>query len=449
MKFKKYPKYKDSGIEWIGEIPEDWEKIPLRYVLEQGKTGIKIGPFGSALKLDSMVESGYKVYGQENVIKSNFDLGLRFIDETKFTEMIGYELLEGDVIVTMMGTTGLSKVVPKNAKKGIMDSHLVRIRVNKEICDNNFLSFLINSGNYLKIQMKLASKGSIMEGLNSSILKSILLFLPKEVEEQKQIREFLQKQIGKIDSDIEKNQKLIELLKEKRQSTINQAVTKGLDPTVPMKDSGIEWIGEIPEHWKIERVKFHTKINHKTLDENTEPESMIHYIDISSVNSNGNISSPEQMNFNDAPSRARRILTEGDCIVSTVRTYLRAIAYISSVTNKLICSTGFAVLSPNSNLDSKFLFYQIRNEGFIENIMANSVGVTYPAINSSLLGTFPVIIVPKIEQKQIAEFLDKETTKIDSLITKTESQIEKLEEFRQSLITSAVTGKIDVRGIAA
>ena len=114
---KQYTKMKDSQVEWIGDVPDGWRKIKLKHVLKQGKFGIKIGPFGSSLKLDFMVNSGYKVFGQENVIKSNFDLGRRFIDTAKFSEMKIYELLEGDIIVTMMGTIGLSKTIPTTHPK--------------------------------------------------------------------------------------------------------------------------------------------------------------------------------------------------------------------------------------------------------------------------------------------------------------------------------------------
>ncbi len=219
---------KDSEMEWVGKIPKHWRNIPLRHSLEDGKVGIKIGPFGSSLKLNLMAESGYKVYGQENVIESNFEVGHRFIGEQKFSEMKGYELLTGDVIVTMMGTTGLSKVIPPNIKHGIMDSHLVRVRVNKEICNNYFLAFLINSASYVKTQMKLASKGSIMEGLNSSILKSIKLFLPK-IDEQKQILNYLDNQTSKIDLVISKAEYQIEKLQEFRQSLISSATTGKID----------------------------------------------------------------------------------------------------------------------------------------------------------------------------------------------------------------------------
>jgi len=114
---KRYPKYIDSGVEWIGEIPEKWELIPLKHLLRSGKEGIKIGPFGSSLKLEIMKPDGYKVYGQENIIKNDFTIGKRYIDESKFKELIIYEINPGDIVITMMGTTGKAKVVPHGIKK--------------------------------------------------------------------------------------------------------------------------------------------------------------------------------------------------------------------------------------------------------------------------------------------------------------------------------------------
>ena len=217
-----------------------------------------------------------------------------------------------------------------------------------------------------------------------------------------------------------------------------------------MKDSGIEWIGEIPEHWEVEPLKFHVRINQRKLDENTEDELEISYIDVGSVHAGGKIDEPEVMKFVNAPSRARRIIKKNDTILSTVRTYLKAIAFVDEKNDGRICSTGFAVISPKNNLEPKFLHYLLSSESYIDHVMANSVGVTYPAINSSDLGRFPCIKPPLKEAEKICKFLFDETTQFDDLISKSQSQVNFLQEKRQTLITSAVTGKIDVRnGVAA
>jgi len=207
-----------------------------------------------------------------------------------------------------------------------------------------------------------------------------------------------------------------------------------------MKPSGIDWIGNIPNEWKIEPLKFHAKINGKTLDEKTDPDLDISYIDIGSVHSNGKIDEPEQLIFEDAPSRARRIVHENDTIISTVRTYLKAISFIDKTKDQHICSTGFAVITPLDTFYPKFLYWLLSSIRYVETIVANSVGVTYPAINSSKLGRFPCILPSTIdEQKLISKFLDGEISKIDYDITNNKKLIELLKEKIKAVIHQAVT----------
>lgn len=218
---------KYSGFDWLGEIPSHWEVLPLKYLLRDGNDGIKIGPFGSSLKLEIIKAEGYKVYGQGNVINDDFILGNRYIDENKFFEMCVYELFPGDVVITMMGTTGKSKVVPEGIKRGIIDSHLIRIRVNPLTCAE-FISWLINDSHYISTQVKMNGKGSIMEGLNSLIVKSLIIALPP-LSEQKMIIHRLNQESTNVDKAIQKLQVEIELLQEYRTATIFNAVTGKID----------------------------------------------------------------------------------------------------------------------------------------------------------------------------------------------------------------------------
>jgi type I restriction enzyme S subunit len=245
---------------------------------------------------------------------------------------------------------------------------------------------------------------------------------------------------------VEKKQQFIELLEERRSALISHAVTKGLDPDVPMKDSGIEWIGEIPEHWDTKRLKYTVSMNPNILSERTDPEYIFRYIDIGNVGLGKLLDTPTEMKFKDAPSRARKIVQKNDIIISTVRTYLKAILHIVDSQPNLIASTGFAVLRPLSFVDYKYLYYSIRSNHFIYSVMLNSEGVSYPAINSTTLGNLPICYPYIQEQQAIADYLDRETSQIDTLIEKTEQSIEYLKEYRTALISSAVTGKIDVRG---
>uniref|UniRef100_UPI00258D717D restriction endonuclease subunit S n=1 Tax=uncultured Acinetobacter sp. TaxID=165433 RepID=UPI00258D717D len=205
------------------------------------------------------------------------------------------------------------------------------------------------------------------------------------------------------------------------------------------KDSGVEWLGEIPKHWDSKSLKYLCTYNDEVLPETMFKEAEIQYIDIGSVSAVDGISHIETMIFKDAPSRARRIVKDGDVIVSTVRTYLEAIAPIDNPPENLIVSTGFAVIRPNQYLYKGFAAYCLRAKGFIKEVVARSVGVSYPAINSSELVNITIPSIEFSEQIRIANFLDHETAKIDTLIAKQEKLIELLKEKRQAVISHAVT----------
>jgi len=204
-------------------------------------------------------------------------------------------------------------------------------------------------------------------------------------------------------------------------------------------DRVVPWINQCSPEWPLRPLKYAAKINSRALGENTASDFEINYIDISSVDSNGRQIPAETMTFSVAPSRARRIVASGDVIISTVRTYLKAISYIENGNDNLICSTGFAVITPSPQVHPKFLFYWVRSEWFVNEIVARSVGISYPAINAIEIGNLPFPAIPVEEQQAIADFLDHETTRIDELITRKQRLVELLQEQRTALITHAVT----------
>jgi type I restriction enzyme S subunit len=211
------------------------------------------------------------------------------------------------------------------------------------------------------------------------------------------------------------------------------------------KGSGIEWLGEIPEHWEAKRLKYLSSVNDDVLPETTDSDFELLYVDISSVDADKGITTKEPMTFESAPSRARRKVHHGDVIVSTVRTYLRAIAPVVNPEQNLIVSTGFAIVRPKNEMDSQFAAYALRAPYFVDAVVANSVGVSYPAINASEMMCLTIVIPSLHEQRAIAAFLDRETALIDALINKINKSTGMLREYRTALITAAVTGKIDVR----
>jgi len=208
------------------------------------------------------------------------------------------------------------------------------------------------------------------------------------------------------------------------------------------RESGVEWLGRVPSHWETKPLKAVTSCNDEVLTEATPPDYEIEYVEISDVQAGRGIKASTSYSFSDAPSRARRKLRDGDVLVSTVRTYLRAIAQVREPAENLIASTGFAVLRPQ-RAHSDFIGYAVQAEETINEIIARSVGVSYPAINASDLVRIAIAVPPVTEQRSIAAFLDRETAKIDALVEAQERLIALLKEKRQAVISHAVTKGLD------
>ncbi|MEW6120139.1 MAG: restriction endonuclease subunit S [Pseudomonadota bacterium] len=198
------------------------------------------------------------------------------------------------------------------------------------------------------------------------------------------------------------------------------------------------WLGEIPANWSVKRLKYVSSINDEALPETTDPEYELLYVDIGSVDATEGIQKKEPIIFENAPSRARRIVRDGDTIVSTVRTYLRAVAPIEQPEENLVVSTGFAVVRPRGAAP-KFLAHCLRSSYFIETVVSRSVGVSYPATNPTDVSCIEVPLPPLEEQQAIVRFLDAKTAQIDTLVAKKRQLIDKLKEKRSALIARTVT----------
>nr|WP_299379649.1 restriction endonuclease subunit S [uncultured Halomonas sp.] len=205
------------------------------------------------------------------------------------------------------------------------------------------------------------------------------------------------------------------------------------------KPAGIDWIEQIPSDWQVLRIQDFSTFNDEVVNERSYRNRKILYVDISGVDAISNTYSFEEQEFSEAPSRARRLAKAGDTVFSTVRPYLKAVATISTPEDYLVFSTGFAVIRPRENADSRFVGYVLRNERFIDEVTAHSVGASYPAINAPDLVKLHVPFPQLHEQRAIAAFLDDKCAKIDKAVRIKEKQIKLLTERRQILIQQAVT----------
>lgn len=219
-------KHKNIENKWIHSLPEKWEFKKIKYILDL-EDGIKVGPFGSALSGKVQYEeSDIKIYGQWNVIAGSFEIDRNFIEGKHFNSLKQYEVIPGDVLVSMMGTIGKCLTVPTCIKKGIMDSHIIKIRLNKKIFDSKYFEFVYDKDNseFVFEQLNYLKKGSIMDGLNSTILKEIFVPIPP-IDEQKEISNFLCDKCSKIDELINLKSSKIRKLKEYKKSLIYECVT--------------------------------------------------------------------------------------------------------------------------------------------------------------------------------------------------------------------------------
>lgn len=426
-----YPSYRLSDISWLGQVPEHWSicrgKILFVTIDERSVAG---------------KEELLTVSAQYGVIPRSAANVTMF----KAESYVGYKLCwPGDLVINSLWAWAQGLGVSQY--HGIVSSVYGVYRPLSRVTPR-FIHLLVRSIPF-QWELQVRSKGIWLSRLQLSddgFLRAPFPLPP--LAEQIGIVKYLDYVDVRIRQYINAERRLIGLLEEEKQVIVNQAVTRGLDPNVQFKPSSVEWLGDVPDHWEVCKLKHKVEMNNSTLPETTDPYFEFSYIDIGSVESGSLSEQPQKLLFHMAPSRARRIVENGDTIVSTVRTYLKATWFAENISN-IICSTGFAVLTPGRDLSPKFVSYVTQSNAFTDQVMADSVGVAYPAISDTRLGSIVFCIPPLDEQAPIVEHLDKITVDIDAAIARARKQIELLQEYRTRLIADVVTGKLDVREAVA
>ena len=404
---QRYDTYKDSGVQWLGDIPGHWGCVPLKYFIETKS--------GTAINVKELDDKGtYPVYGGGSQIG--------FCNK--------YNCEETEIIVGRVGAKCGCVTFP-NKKVWATDNALI-IKTNLY---PRFTAFVLVAADLNRLNA--ANAQPLITGTK---IKHVRIALPP-LSEQRSIVSFLDAKCGKIDEWVTKKQKEVENLQELKQRVIADAVTRGLNPHVKMKATNILWIKEIPEHWEIKRLKYLVSCNDESLTNTENPNLEINYVEIGDVNDINGIAHITKYRFEDAPSRARRKTRKDDVIVSTVRTYLKAIAKVPD--NGIIVSTGFAVLRA-IDVNSSYLAFCCISSNFIDSVVALSKGISYPAITASELLNLFIPVPPLSEQKQIVSYLDTKCSKIEKLIANINKEIERIKEYKQRLISDVVTGQIKV-----
>ena len=426
---------KESGIDWIGQIPEEWEVSKLeQYVDIFGRIGFR------GYTTNDIVNEGEGAisYSPSNIIDySVIDNNNTYISWSKYDESPEIQIKTGDVLYVKTGSSyGKTGIVNKLSNKATINPQLVVLKPKKNT-DSRLINYFLNSS-VGKEQSELIVGGSTIPTITQESIKK-MIFPKMSFEEQQKIADFLDKKTAQLDKAKALLEEQIQKLKDYRASLIYETVTKGLDKTVPMKDSGIDWIGQVPEGCGVKPLKYLASYDDETLTQSEiNSNQKINYVDIGAVEFTKGINGYQELLMSEAPSRARKIAKKGDTIISTVRTYLKAIAYLN---DDYIVSTGFCVVRPKK-VNSKYLNYTIMSDSFTGPVSKYAWGVSYPAISSSQLVNIPIPFPESIEEQlSIVDYLDHKMLQINQLIDIKQEQIDNINKQRQTLIYDYVTGK--------
>ncbi len=433
-KWKPYFAYKDSDVEWLGKIPEHWEVRRSDGFLEERREGF-----------DPKTMEGIKV----------FYYSIPLIMESGDGQLTDGSEIDSNKLLLQGGELLISKLNPRKSRVLVAKQHLelticssefVVLRLRNNDISIRFALYLYSSEyvrQFLSAQVESATRSH--QRVNVSAIAKMWTCLPP-LPEQRTIVAFLDRETAKINILIAKKERLIELLQEKRTALISHAVMKGLDPIVPMEDSGVEWLGEIPEHWEVLPLKRLARIRYGLGQPPVQMEEGMPFVRATNVKSG--VIVKEGMLYvdpEDVPPGREALLSVGDIIVVRSGAYTGDSAIVSQEYDGAIAGYDMVVsmtrgfspyiawqLLTKEVYDLQFGFYKLR--------------AAQPHLNAEELGNTLLLVPPLSVQRTIVAYLDQETAKIDALISRIREGIEKLKEYSSALISAAVTGKIDVRG---
>ncbi len=417
---KTYEKYKNSGVEWIGDIPENWEVRRLKYIAKiyTGTTPKSSNPKFYKEEINWFTPSDLKVKNLKSSNRKISNLAINLRECKLFNE-------NSVLLVSIGGTLGK---VSYSLNKFCCNQQ-INVIGDFRVCDYKFVFYYISIFpdvlNNLAIVITLPI-------LNQSRLKDFFIpFVP--LQEQQKIASFLDDKSQKIEQFIKNKQRLIELLEEEKKTLITQAVTKGINPDVNYKNSGVEWIGDIPEYWEIRKLKFCVDLvnNQKTINNRK-------YIGLENIESwTGKIIN---LDINIEVEGVSKNFKKGNVLFSKLRPYL-AKAFIADFSG--ICTSELLVFKAKL-FNKYFLLNLFLTSKFISLIDSSTYGSKMPRANWNFIGNILVSIPPLNEQKQIVNYIEEKSQQIDELKAKYQQEIDLINEYKERLCYDAVTGKIKI-----
>ncbi len=433
MSFPRYSEYKDSGVEWPGEVPEHWDVKRLKHILRL---------------LTEKTDRRENAVALENIESWSG----RFIQTETTFEGEGVAFEQGDILFGKLRPYLAKVYLAETSGEAVGDFHVMRPTKNTV---GRYAQYQILNREFIAI-VDGSTFGAKMPRASWDFMGGMVLAAPP-IPEQQTIAAFLDRETAKIDALIAEQQRLIELLKEKRQAVISHAVTKGLNPDAPMKDSGIEWLGEVPEHWAIKRLKHIKALSPNSFVDGPFGSNLKseHFID------DGNVYVIES-NFATQgrlePSELKTIASEhfetirrsetkdGDIIIAKIGAQFGKATILPEIDKPAVVSGNSMKLTvENAVCQTLWAYWQLFNlkaNGEID-LLVN--GSAQPALSLGAMNELVFLLPPLDEQEKITSFLQNQTTKLDDLTAEAQTAITLLQERRTALISAAVTGKIDVR----
>ena len=439
----KYEEYKDSGVEWIGGIPDNWEKQRIKFLCSNSSAGI----WGEEEKGDTNDIACFRI--------ADFDYQIGYLRFDKLTirniqskDLCGRVLDVNSLLIEKSGggeATPVGRVVRYNFEDKATCSNFIHFITINDSYSRDFLYYYFYALYANKENLLYFNQTTGIQNLKIGEYLGQSIFLPK-LPEQQAIAAYLDEKCGEINRAIDVQKKKIELLNELKQTIITDAVTKGLNPNAPMKDSGVEWIGKVPEHWKVMRLRFACEFRNGYTPSKTNSDfwenGTIPWYRMEDIRESGRFLNEAKQYITEEAVKGNGLFEAGSFILATTATIgEHAMLIADSLANQQF--TNLMIRKSLSNrLSRHFLFYYL----FVIDDYCKSTTrtATFPAVNMDDLKNFGVTIPPLQEQQAIIAHIEQETGKIDFQIAKANSRIELLEELKQSIITEAVTGKIKI-----
>jgi len=422
--------YKDSGIEWIGQIPKEWKVIKLKHESQ----------FINGYAFDS---NDFKLEGDVRVVRIG-DIGLSidwnnciYVNNSAIL-LDAYKICNGDILIAMSGATTGKCCLATNIKEAYINQRVGIIRSEKRK-----LVFFSLLAPYFKEYVNLNNAGSAQPNISSKAIGEFPLVMPKSLSEQQKIVDYLDKVCGEVDEMVALQETMIEELKAYKQSIITEAVTKGLNPNVPMKNSGIDWIGEIPEHWDKDKIiRIFNLIGSGTTPSSSDNEAYEGKLNwIQSGDINGGDLYESKNKISEKTLKKYSALTMYDAPFIIIAMYGASVGNIS-ISHINGCVNQACCVMSETKQDFKYVFYAIKSAK--DYLIYKAVGGGQPNISQSTLKQLWLPVPPLSEQQSIVSYLDTKCSEIDSLTAIKQQKIAELKEYKKSVIYEYVTGKKEV-----